>query len=102
VEKKKVYRKKYLSLLILIMISISILFRLYHAQQKKIYHIDELFSFQIINTTLYDREKHQKFAGKWIAGSKYINYYFTIEKQKFKRDLKFLLKNTKDSAHPNL
>lgn len=101
-KQDKVFIEKYSFLFFLVIISISIIFRLYHAGQKKIYHVDELNSYQYVNTTFGDKEQDQKFKEKWITGSDYIDYYFTIKKENIKKDIKFLLRNTKDSDHPNL
>lgn len=101
-KQDKVFIEKYSFLFFLLIISISISFRLYHAGQKKIYHVDELISYQCVNTTFRDKEQDQKFKEKWITGSDYIDYYFTIKKENLKKDIKILLRNTKDSEHPNL
>jgi hypothetical protein len=101
-KQNKVIFEKYSSLSLLVIISISIIFRIYHSGQKKIYHVDELSSFQIINRTYANSKEVQKFKDKWMTGSDYIDSFFTIKKENLKKDIKFLLRNTKDSPHPNL
>ena len=54
-KQDKVFIEKYSFPSFLVIISISIIFRLCHAGQKKIYHIDELISFQCVNTTFGDK-----------------------------------------------
>lgn len=97
----KVLLEKYSFLTLLIVISISIAFRLYHSGQKKIFQVDELLSFQIINRAL-SKLPVQKFKDKWMTGSDYIDSFFTIKNENLKEDIKFLMRNTYDSPHPNL
>ena len=61
-KQDKVFIEKYSFPSFLVIISISIIFRLCHAGQKKIYHIDELISFQCVNTTFGDK-------GGWLGES---------------------------------
>ena len=96
------YKSKYALLCLFLILTISIFFRIYHAEKKTAFHGDELLSFQIVNGTYGREEIDAKFQDKWIAGTEYLNYYFTVYRENFSKDIKMLFKDTKDDAHPNL
>jgi len=104
VNKIKAFTQRYTFLLLLIIITFSVTLRVYYIYQKEAFHIDEILSFQIINgnSNLRYQEFDQEYKDRWTNGKEFTDYFFTIHKENLKKDLKALLKDTKDTSHPNL
>jgi len=103
-EKIKAFTQKYNFFLLLTIIAFAATLRIYYTYQREAFHIDEIISFQTINTS--SKLKHetfdQKYKHNWINGKEFIDYYFTIHKKNLKKDIQVLLKDTNDPSHPNL
>jgi hypothetical protein len=104
VNKIKAFTQEYPYFLLLVIITFSVTLRVYYIYQKKAFHIDEILSFQIINGNSNSRYKEfdHKYKNRWINGEVFTSYFFTINKKNLKKDLKALLRDTKDGSHPNL
>jgi len=104
VNKIEAFTQRYTFFLLLIIITFSVTLRVYYIFQKEAFHIDEISSFQVINSNsnLKVKEFDQEHSYKWTNGKEYADYFFTIRKENLKKDLKFLLTDTRDTPHLNL
>lgn len=93
-------KKSVLVLILTIIILIQILARMYVGFQKEYFHIDESYSYSLMNYDKIDITNNEDFYNNWHTKDYYIDYLSINEQEKL--DWRPVYENQKNDVHPPL
>ncbi len=93
-------KKSVLVLILTIIILIQILARMYVGFQKEYFHIDESYSYSLMNYDKIDITNNEDFYNNWHTKDYYIDYLSINEQEKW--DWRPVYENQKNDVHPPL
>ena len=99
-EQTNKMKKSVLVLILTIIILIQILARMYVGFQKEYFHIDESYSYSLMNYDKIDITNNEDFYNNWHTKDYYIDYLSINEQEKW--DWRPVYENQKNDVHPPL
>lgn len=99
-EETKKIKKTILIIILTVIILIQVLARIYIGFKKEYFHIDEAYSYALMNYDKIQITENEDFYGNWHTKDYYIDYLSVNEDEKW--DLKPVYENQKNDVHPPL
>ena len=96
----KEMKKSTIIIALIIIIMIQIIARVYVGIKKEYFHIDEAYSYSLMNYNKIQITENNDFYENWHTKEYYIDYLAINEDEKW--DLKPVYQNQKDDVHPPL
>ena len=99
-EETKKIKKTTIIIILIAIILIQVLARIYVGLKKEYFHIDEAYSYALMNYDKIQITENEDFYGNWHTKDYYIDYLSVNEDEKW--DLKPVYENQKNDVHPPL
>lgn len=99
-EKQNEMKKSTVILILIAIMAIQIIARVYVGYKKEYFHIDEAYSYSLMNYDKIQITENEDFYGNWHSKEYYIDYLTINEDEKW--DWSPVYENQKNDVHPPL